>query len=100
MREYLEAYERMPYRGRWSTVRRPVAQPPLLIAALGPRMLELAATATDGTLPFFVSAERIAWMRGLLDEPRRPTARVRSSQRPWPRSWAMARLRASRLVPG
>ena len=68
MREYLEAYERMPYRG-------PVidgpdgapTQPPVLIAALGPRLLELAATATDGTLPFFVTAERIAWMREVLD---------------------------------
>lgn len=68
MREYLEAYQRMPYRG-------PVidgpggapAQPPVLIAALGPRLLELAATATDGTLPFFVTAERIAWMREVLD---------------------------------
>jgi probable F420-dependent oxidoreductase len=39
----------------------------VLIAALGPRLLELAATATDGTLPFFVTAERIAWMRGVLD---------------------------------
>ena len=69
MREYLEAYERMPYRG--PVVEGPdgtPAQPPVLIAALGPRMLELAATATDGTLPFFVSAERIAWMRGVLDE--------------------------------
>ena len=68
MREYLEAYRRLPYRG-------PVLQgpdgaptaPPLLIAALGPRMLELAATATDGTLPFFVGSERIAWMRAVLD---------------------------------
>ena len=68
MREYLKAYGALPYRG-------PVidesdgspSQPPVLIAALGPRMLELAATATDGTLPFFVGAQRIAWMRGVLD---------------------------------
>jgi probable F420-dependent oxidoreductase len=68
MREYLEAYGRLPYRG--PVIERPdgsAAEPPVLIAALGPRMLELAATATDGTLPFFVSAERIAWMRGVLD---------------------------------
>ncbi len=68
MREYLEAYGRLPYRG--PVVERPdgeVAEPPVLIAALGPKMLELAATATDGTLPFFVSAERIAHMRGVLD---------------------------------
>ena len=68
MREYLEAYGQMPYRG--PTIDGPdgsAAQPPVLIAALGPRLLELAATATDGTLPFFVTAERIAWMRGVLD---------------------------------
>jgi probable F420-dependent oxidoreductase len=68
MREYLEAYGRLPYRG--PVIEGPdgsSAEPPVLIAALGPRMLELAATATDGTLPFFVSAERIAWMRGVLD---------------------------------
>lgn len=68
MREYLEAYGQLPYRG--PVIEGPdgsPSEPPVLIAALGPRMLELAATATDGTLPFFVSAERIAWMRGVLD---------------------------------
>jgi probable F420-dependent oxidoreductase len=68
MREYLEEYRRLPYRGPVvEAVDGMAAQPPVLIAALGPRMLELAASATDGTLPFFVSAERIAWMRGVLD---------------------------------
>jgi probable F420-dependent oxidoreductase len=68
MREYLEDYAQLPYRGPLVTGTDGAAsEPPLLIAALGPRMLELAATATDGTLPFFVSAERIAWMRGVLD---------------------------------
>jgi probable F420-dependent oxidoreductase len=68
MREYLESYAQLPYRG--PLIEGPdggPAEPPVLIAALGPRMLELAATATDGTLPFFVTAERIAWMRGVLD---------------------------------
>ena len=68
MREYLEAYGALPYRG--PVIDEPdgsPSQPPVLIAALGPRMLELAATATDGTLPFFVGAQRIAWMRGVLD---------------------------------
>ena len=48
MREYLAAYRRLPYRG--PVIERPdgtVAEPPVLIAALGPRLLELAATATD-----------------------------------------------------
>jgi probable F420-dependent oxidoreductase len=68
MREYLEAYRRMPYRGpRLEGADGQLTEPPLLIAALGPRMLELAATATDGTLPFFVTAERIKEMRVRLD---------------------------------
>ena len=68
MREYLDAYRALPYRG-------PVIQgadgeatePPVFIAALRPRMLELAATSTEGTLPFLVSADRLAWMRDVLD---------------------------------
>ncbi|MFV2065144.1 MAG: LLM class flavin-dependent oxidoreductase [Chloroflexota bacterium] len=68
MREYLEAYGSLPYRG--PAMRGPdgeVDEPPVMIAALRPRMLELAATATDGTLPFLVSAARLAWMRDVLD---------------------------------
>jgi probable F420-dependent oxidoreductase len=68
MREYLRAYRRLPYRG--PVVAGPdgePTEPPLLIAALGPRLLELAATETDGTLPFLVTAERVAQMRELLD---------------------------------
>lgn len=76
MREYLAAYRGLPYRGPLladgsegmsADVEGRPAEPPLLIAALGPRLLELAATETDGTLPFFVTAERIAWMRERLD---------------------------------
>ena len=68
MREYLEAYGRLPYRGPLLEVADGAgSEPPVLIAALGPRLLELAATATAGTLPFFVGAERIAWMRSVLD---------------------------------
>jgi probable F420-dependent oxidoreductase len=68
MREYLASYRRLPYRG--PAIDGPdgaPTTPPLLIAALGPRLLELAATETDGTLPFFVTASRIAWMREMLD---------------------------------
>jgi probable F420-dependent oxidoreductase len=68
MREYLDAYRRLPYRG--PTLAGPdgePTEPPLLIAALGPRLLDLAATATDGTLPFLVTAERVATMREALD---------------------------------
>ena len=69
MREYLDSYRALPYRG-------PViigadgepSEPPVLIAALRSKMLELAATATDGALPFLVSAARLAWMRDVLDD--------------------------------
>jgi probable F420-dependent oxidoreductase len=68
MREYLQAYRQLPYRGPVPEGTDGIAtEPPLLIAALGPRLLELAATATDGTLPFFVTAERIGQMRTQLD---------------------------------
>lgn len=78
MREYLAAYRQMPYRG--PVIDGPDGQPSepaLLIAALRPRLLELAATATDGTLPYMVSVARIAWMRQLLDASR-PAGAARS----------------------
>ncbi len=69
MREYLAAYQRLPYRGPVITgIDGKSTEPPVLIAALRRRMLELAASETDGALPFFVSADRIAWMRGVLDD--------------------------------
>ena len=37
------------------------------IAALRERMTDLAATDADGALPYLVTAERVAWMRGRLD---------------------------------
>lgn len=68
MREYLEAYNGLPYHGPVvSDAANEVSQPAVMIAALRPRMLELAATTTDGTLPFLVSAARLAWMRDVLD---------------------------------
>jgi probable F420-dependent oxidoreductase len=68
MREYLEAYRRLPYRGPTLTgMDGQSTEPPILLAALRRRMLELAATAADGALPFLVSAPRVAWMREVLD---------------------------------
>ena len=49
MRDYLAAYEAAPYRGP-----EPHGRPPLVLAALRPRMLALAATATDGAFPYLV----------------------------------------------
>ncbi len=41
-------------------------QIPLLIAALHPKMLELAATQTDGTHPYFVPSEHTAKVRAQI----------------------------------
>jgi probable F420-dependent oxidoreductase len=64
MREYLAAYRSAIYRG-------PVApgagDPPVLLAALRERMLDLAATEADGAFPYLVTPERVAWTRGVLD---------------------------------
>ena len=68
MREYLAAYRELPYRGPLIIADGRPTEPPVLIAALRPRMLELAASATDGALPFFVTADRLAWMREVLDD--------------------------------
>ncbi|CAN5777937.1 LLM class F420-dependent oxidoreductase [soil metagenome] len=72
MREYLEAYRRLPYRG--PTLRGPAdpAEPPVLVAALRQRMLTLAATDADGAFPYLVTPERVAWMRELLDREAAP----------------------------
>jgi probable F420-dependent oxidoreductase len=66
MREYLDAMERLPYRGPAPSEE----GPPVLLAALRERMLELAATSTAGAFPYLVTAERVAWMRGRLDAAR------------------------------
>lgn len=66
MREFLEAYRRLPYRG-------PIhgdgaaGEPPVLVAALRERMLTLAATDADGAFPYLVTPDRVAWMRDVLD---------------------------------
>jgi probable F420-dependent oxidoreductase len=64
MREFLAAYRSAVYKG-------PTAEgapdPPVLLAALRERMLTLAATEADGAFPYLVTAERVDWMRSLLD---------------------------------
>jgi probable F420-dependent oxidoreductase len=68
MRQYLDDYAALPYRGPVITAAdgRP-SEPAVLIAALGPKLLDLAATATAGTLPYLVTVARVAWMRSILD---------------------------------
>jgi probable F420-dependent oxidoreductase len=66
MREYLEAYRRLPWIGPVLGEGAPT-EPPIMLAALRERMLGLAATAADGAFPYLVGVERIGWMRGVLD---------------------------------
>jgi probable F420-dependent oxidoreductase len=58
MREYLDAMDAAPYLGF-----RGDATPTRMLAALGPRMLELAATRTAGAHPYFVPLEHTAFAR-------------------------------------
>ncbi len=61
MREYLDAMDRAA-----SSAPEPVAEPRRLLAALGPRMLELAAERTLGAHPYFVPVEHTAFARRRL----------------------------------
>jgi len=64
MRDYLAAYRAAIYRGPLPDG---APEPPVLIAALRERMTDLAATDADGALPYLVTPERVAWMRGRLN---------------------------------
>jgi probable F420-dependent oxidoreductase len=61
MRKYLESMASAPY-----TSVRPAAKPPTVIAALGPKMLELARDLCDGAHPYFTSPEHTAMARKIL----------------------------------
>jgi probable F420-dependent oxidoreductase len=61
MRAYLDAMEAVDYRGP-----APVRPAPLVLAALGPRMLELAAERADGAHPYFVPVEHTRLAREQL----------------------------------
>lgn len=61
MRTYLESMESSPYVGPRSS------EPPLtVIAALGPKMLELAAEKVNGAHPYFTSPQHTADARRIL----------------------------------
>jgi probable F420-dependent oxidoreductase len=64
MRTYLDGYRAASAHYR---APRPTAEPPLVIAALRRRMLELAATAADGAFPYLVPVEYVARARAILD---------------------------------
>ncbi|HXR27892.1 MAG TPA: LLM class flavin-dependent oxidoreductase [Candidatus Baltobacteraceae bacterium] len=63
MTAYLDAYEVAPY-----TAPLPVAEPPLVIAALRRRMVTLAGARTAGAFPFFVPLSYAARARAWVDE--------------------------------
>ncbi len=61
MREYLAAMDASMY-----TAIPPGDKPLRLLAALGPKMLELSATAADGAHPYFVTPEHTAEARAAI----------------------------------
>ena len=61
MRRYLEGMAQAPYQGV-----PPAEDAPTVIAALGPKMLELARDATAGAHPYFVSPQHTAMAREIL----------------------------------
>ncbi len=61
MRAYLEAMDKAPYRAP-----EPEEPVPVLLAALGPRMLSLAAERAAGAHPYFVPVEHTAFARERL----------------------------------
>ncbi len=60
MRAYLDAIEAAPWRGPEAGL------PPLVLAALGPKMVGLAGERTAGAYPYFSTAEHIAEVRRTL----------------------------------
>lgn len=63
MRTYLDAYPVAPYRAP-----QPYGEPPVVVAALRRRMLELAATRSDGAFPYLVPVHYLARARGIVDD--------------------------------
>lgn len=60
MREYLDRMESAPWRGPEAPL------PPVVLAALGPKMVALAAERTAGAYPYFTTAEHIKQVRERL----------------------------------
>ena len=63
MREYLEAMDKVIYMAP-----RPAEEPRRVLAALGPKMLELAAAQALGAHPYFVPVEHTAFAREVLGD--------------------------------
>jgi len=65
MRAYLDRIDQAPYRAVM-----PAVKPARVLAALGPRMLELAAERADGAHSYFVTPEHTAEARTILGNER------------------------------
>ncbi len=63
MREYLDAMDEVPYNPP-----EPVTGSPRILAALGPKMLQLAAERSIGALPGFVPVEHTSFARETMGE--------------------------------
>lgn len=63
MREYLDAMDRAPY-----AAAPPTSEPPRVLAALGPKMLQLSAERAWGAHPYFVPVEHTALARQVMGE--------------------------------
>ncbi len=63
MRDYLDAMDRVIYMAP-----RPEEEPRRILAALGPKMLELAAAKALGSHPYFVPVEHTAFAREVLGD--------------------------------
>jgi probable F420-dependent oxidoreductase len=61
MRDYLAAMEAQPFMGQ-----SPADPVPVVLAALGPKMLELAGSATDGAHPYWTTPEHTSQAREIL----------------------------------
>ena len=61
MREYLAAMDSQPFRGV-----EPVEPALRIVAALGPKMLELSATAADGAHPYWTTPDHTAQAREIV----------------------------------
>jgi probable F420-dependent oxidoreductase len=61
MREYLAAMDISPYNGPAAS-----APPPVVLAALGPKMLELSAAMADGAHPYWTTPDHTARAREIL----------------------------------
>ena len=61
MRSYLDGMDTSPY-----LASAPASTAPRLLAALGPKMLELAASRADGAHPYWTTPEHTATARGII----------------------------------